>query len=307
VNEITARRENGRRRPKGYADWRPQAKTRLLLDQVQSVILEYEDYLPLTVRQIFYRLVAAHGYEKTDHAYARLGEALVRARRAQFISFDAIRDDGVVIYSPEWHDCVEAFWNDTGQRIRNYRRDRQAGQEHRIELWCEAAGMAPQLALVANEFSVPVFSAGGFSSLTAVRSIVDRARMQNVPTVLLHVGDFDPSGESIFEAMAEDAQAFLREDRMLALQRLIPVRVALTADQVEERELLTSPAKSTDSRSAAWRGATCQLEALEPDLLADLVREAILAWFDEELLEAQVRSEDADRLELTRQLPSGQM
>ncbi len=38
--EITAGRENGRQRPKGYADWRPQAKTRALLDQVESVLTE---------------------------------------------------------------------------------------------------------------------------------------------------------------------------------------------------------------------------------------------------------------------------
>ena len=59
--------------------------------------MEYEDYLPLTVRQIFYRLVGAYGFEKTERAYERLGNHLVRARRAQIIRFDAIRDDGVSV------------------------------------------------------------------------------------------------------------------------------------------------------------------------------------------------------------------
>ena len=43
-----------------------------LLGQVEAVLDEYADYLPLTVRQIFYRLVGAYGYEKTERAYARL-------------------------------------------------------------------------------------------------------------------------------------------------------------------------------------------------------------------------------------------
>jgi hypothetical protein len=66
VTEFTSRRENGRQRPRGYADWRPQAKTRVLLEQVQHVFAAYKDYLPLTVRQVFYALVAGFAYAKTD-------------------------------------------------------------------------------------------------------------------------------------------------------------------------------------------------------------------------------------------------
>ena len=62
---VTARRENGRKRPRGYAPWRPQAKTRLLLDQVAAILDEYADHLPLTVRQVFYRLVGTAGYPRT--------------------------------------------------------------------------------------------------------------------------------------------------------------------------------------------------------------------------------------------------
>jgi hypothetical protein len=301
--EFTAGRENGRRRPKGYAEWRPQVKTRVLLEQVNDVLAEYEKHLPLTVRQIFYRLVATYGYEKTELAYSRLAEALVRARRARLIEFEDIRDDGIVIYSPDWHDSVEDFWNDTGRRIMEYRRDRQAGQQYRVELWCEAAGMAPQLARVATKFSVPVFSSGGFSSLSAVRSIVDRARLANTATVLLHVGDYDPSGESIFEAMCEDASAFLETDQIIATQRLIPKRVALTEDQVLDFDLPTSPPKSSDSRSSTWQGGTCQLEALEPNMLAETVQDAISAWFDAYKLETLIAAEHADQADLWRALP----
>jgi hypothetical protein len=69
-------------RPRGFiTDWRPRAETRQLLDQAQAVLDEYRDQLPLTLRQIFYRLVGAHGYEKTELAYKRLTELLNKARR----------------------------------------------------------------------------------------------------------------------------------------------------------------------------------------------------------------------------------
>ncbi len=166
--------------------------------------------------------------------------------------------------------------------------------------------MAPQLARVADRYSVPVFSCGGFASLAAVRTIVDRACRRNTPTLLLHVGDFDPSGESIFQAIAEDAAAFVKEDRTIGLQRVEAERVALTRDQVEDYNLPTAPPKASDSRSASWEGGTCQLEALAPNELASIVAAAIDSRFEQQPLEAQLRAELTDRTELLRMLPRGQ-
>jgi hypothetical protein len=306
MTDFTAGRENGsHRRPRGYAAWRPQRKTMIVLDQVQAVLDEYADYLPLTVRQIFYRLVGAYGYDKTELAYARLGEYLNRARRARLVDFDDIRDDGVVISARRWFEDAADFWDDTAGRIRGYERDKQNGQPQRIELWCEAQGMMPQLARVAWPYSVPVYSCGGFASLSAVREIVDRAERRYEPTVFLHVGDYDPSGESIFTAMTEDAAAFLADDRLLATAEFIPERVALTAEQVALHHLPTAPPKTTDSRTARWRGETCQLEALPPDVLAAIVADAIVKWLNPDIYRTHVRREDEERVQMLRALPSG--
>lgn len=304
--EITSGRENGHRRPKGYAEWRPQRRTRVLLEQVGAVLAEYEEQLPLTVRQVFYRLVGAHGYPKDERAYARLCEALVRARRAGLVDFGVLRDDGVTVMSTAAYGEREDFWDHVGAQIRGYRRDKQAGQHVYVELWCEAAGMMPQLHRVADEYSVPVYSCGGFSSLSAVRHIVDRVVKRNVPTVLLHVGDLDPSGASIYDAMTEDAMAFLERDALLrGVHRLEPVRVALTPAQVVDHGLPTAPAKASDGRSRNWQGGTCQVEALPPDVLAEIVGEAILCRLDEELVAEHVAAEDRDRSALFRELPRG--
>jgi len=306
MTEFTAGRENGRRRPRGYADWRPQAKTRVLLEQVQQVFTTYEDYLPLTVRQVFYALVGTFEYPKTDNAYERLCEHLVRARRARMIPFDWLRDDGVVVMQQRWFDGVADFWDHVGQQAREFEHDKQIGQPVYVELWTEAAGMMPQLARVAEKFSVPVYSCGGFASLPAVRHIVDRARRRNVPTVLLHVGDFDPSGEAVFDHIVGDASEFLQADRIIGTQKIIAERVALQAWQVAEFGLPTSPAKSTDSRSAGWTGGTCQVEALPPDVLAMLVEEAIQDYLDGDLLAQHGDTEREERVQLLRALPSGE-
>lgn len=305
MSDFTAGRENGRRRPRGYADWRPQAKTRLLLEQVNETFSMYEDYLPLTVRQVFYALVGNYEFPKTDNAYERLCEHLVRARRAKLIPFDWLRDDGVVVMQHRWFDGPADFWDHVGHQIQAYERDKQTGQPVYVELWTEAAGMMPQLARVAEAYSVPVYSCGGFASLPAIRLIVERAKHRNVPTVLLHVGDFDPSGEAVFDHIAGDAAEFLEADRIIGTQEIIAERVALTADQVATCNLPTSPAKSTDTRAAKWDGGTCQAEALPPDVLAAIVRWAIARHLDAELLDRHEAHERAERVELLRALPSG--
>jgi len=52
-------------RPRGVAAWNPTAGCLALIEKVLAVLAEYGAYLPLTVRQIFYRLVGAFGYEKS--------------------------------------------------------------------------------------------------------------------------------------------------------------------------------------------------------------------------------------------------
>jgi hypothetical protein len=51
----------GRTRVRGFAPWRPAPDTLALLDLTRAVLVEYAAYLPLTLRQVFYRLVGAHG------------------------------------------------------------------------------------------------------------------------------------------------------------------------------------------------------------------------------------------------------
>jgi hypothetical protein len=298
-------RENGKRsRPRGYADWNPQASTRALLADVETVLETYAGHLPLTIRQVYYALVGAEKLDKTEAAYERLCEHLNRARRARLIEFDCIRDDGVSVCESTTYNGIEDFDEETARRARQYKRDYQAGQPYAIELWSEAGGMVYQLATVAHDYAIPVYSAGGFASLSATHEIAERALERNVPTVILHVGDFDPSGVSIFTAMMSDAAAFVETDRAIQTLEIIPVRVALTAEQVETHNLPTAPAKTTDTRSRSWSGGTCQLEALPPDVLADHVRVAIGQWVDQDVLEDHRKDEIAERAELLG-LPAG--
>src|SRR5881227_503882 len=107
-------------RPRGYADWNPKHDTLVVLGQVSEVLREYQAHLPLTARQVFYRLVGSYGYDKTERAYARLCEYLVRARRSQMISFDVIRDDGTVHNSYLKYTSPTDFWEQVQSNADHY-------------------------------------------------------------------------------------------------------------------------------------------------------------------------------------------
>jgi hypothetical protein len=145
LQDFTASRENTHKRPKGYAPWRPHKKTARLMYQVMEILEEYRDHLPMAARQIFYRLVAAYGYPKTESAAKNLGDYLTRARRAQMIPFDHIRDDGISVMSHAHYADENAFWKATRERGEAFKRNKLARQKMNMRVYCEAAGMMPQL------------------------------------------------------------------------------------------------------------------------------------------------------------------
>jgi hypothetical protein len=283
-----------RTRVRGFAPWSPEKATLVLLDRVQAVLDEYTDHLPLTIRQIFYRLVGAHGFEKTERAYQRLAEHLNRARRAHMIPMDVIRDDGGTISEPDHWDSAEQFMATVRAMAESFTLDHSAGQATRLVTICEAGGMVPQLARVVHPFGVTVMSGGGFDSTTDRYKFAAALSAHERPTEVLHIGDNDPSGVSMFLAFLEDVEAFTRE---LGGQATF-TRLAVTPQQMVEHRLPTAPPKATDNR--AFSGETCQAEALPPDVLASILRTAIEERVDQRVLDRVLRQEQRIRRELIK-------
>jgi hypothetical protein len=261
-----------------------------------GVLDEYEDYLPLTIRQIFYRLVGRHDYEKTERAYARLCEHLNRARRARIISMDAIRDDGGTIIAPNGWDSAKQFMETIRAMAAEITLDRSAGQPTRLVVMFEAAGMAPQLARSANPLGVTVMSGGGFDSTTDRYKFAAELAGHNRPTEVLHIGDHDPSGVSMFLAFLENVEAFARE----LGGRATFTRLAVTPAQIEALNLPTAPPKEGDKR--AFSGETCQAEAIAPDVLSEILRDAIEQRIDPKAYERVLRQEKRERRRLINKL-----
>ena len=281
-------------RPKGFITWQPREATQEVLMQVEDILQQYSEYWPLSIRQIFYRLVGIYDYDKTEKAYRRLCEYLGRARRARIIPFEAIRDDGWIRKEPNCYAGPGEFIDNVIRAAEGFVRDKQAGQANRVYLLAEAAGMIPQLAKVAEPYSIPVMSSGGFDSLTVKYDLAKEAINGDKKAVFLHVGDYDPSGVCIFDSLAADIEAFAGSAAMF-------IRIVLTPEQIEYYNLPTAPAKKTDRRGNNVTD-TCQAEALPPDELARIVKEAITNLYDMALYDDDCRQEIEDRKELINHL-----
>jgi hypothetical protein len=296
IFELLGGAERVRTRPRGFAPWSPQPETLALLAKVNAVLGEYADHLPLTLRQIFYRLVGAHGYDKTERAYERLGEHLVRARRARLVPMEAIRDDGGSVITPNMWASGQEYLDAVRAQAADLMLDRTAGQRTRLAVFCEAAGMVPQLARVCEPFGITAMSGGGFESLTDKHNFAAELARHDRPTEVLHIGDHDPSGVSMFACYLEDVQAFTRD---LGGEATF-TRLAVTPDQIAVYDLPTAPPKPTDRR--AFNGETCQAEALAPDVLASILRDAIEARIDRRALDRVLQRERQVRRELLTRL-----
>lgn len=303
-------------RPKGYmTHWSPRPEHAEIISQVRDVIAR--STYRVSVRFIFYRLVGNHGYPKTERAYKNLAELLVKARRAGLIPFGAITDSDPALAHGADGWASRAQFLRYRSSVDGFALDPLIGQPYEIELWSEDAGSVPMIAGMARDFPVTVYSTGGFSSVTVTYDIAQRVMNRSVPTIFLHIGDFDPSGESIFKSMSQDVGAFVSADLGCSWDEdtgetyhcedeglddagpdFRPIRVALTREQAEMWDLETAPPKATDSRSANWDGETVQVQAMTEDQMEEVVLAALNEHTDHDAraeLEAR-ESEERDEM-----------
>jgi hypothetical protein len=243
---------------------------------------------PVTLRQLFYRLVAEQALPNTQVAYKTLSARTAEARRED--GFPELADRGREIHRlAAWGSPQTAM----AALIAQYRLDRTQGQDVSLYLAVEKAGLVSQLEAWFSDLGVPILALGGYSSQSYVDVVVRDADMSERPAVLLYAGDFDPSGEDIDRDFTSRCGCF---DEV--------VRVALDRDQVEEYHLPPNPGKATDPRAVGFvarhgKLVQVELDALAPDLLHQLFADAVARFWDTSAFEAALASEAVGRRALT--------
>ena len=286
------------------SSWRP--ATWGYFSQVKEAIDDLQDYWPVTLRQVYYRLVAAEVIENNRAAYVKLSNTLKPARMDGLVPWEAMEDRSrVVLDSAGWTNRNTFIADETDRFLDGYRRNLLQSQEHAIELWIEKDALSHVCYDVAFSYCVPVVVARGFSSVSQVdkcrNRIVANKEAGYSATVVLYFGDLDPSGWEMLPAMMKTLQVEMRLG-----DQVIPRRCALVVDQVEEYDLPHNPEalKWTDTRARKYVDQfgelAVELDALPPATLQDVVRQSIERELDlsqfrhEQARESEERDELAD-------------
>lgn len=282
-------------------------KSEEVINLVNKIIYSYD--VPLTLRQIYYRLVSASVIPNNRSAYNGLSNITTKARENGDIDDSRIVDRSRRIDDVSF-DSPEAFSKACQNTLKqNYVRRFWDTQQVYCEVWVEKDALSQVIGQAVYDYNTIVAPSKGYSSYTYLKDAANRIRRYckngSKEAVILYFGDHDPSGID----MTRDLQT--RLDKYCGNVKVS--RIALTYNQVQQYTLIPNFAKVTDTRARAYikeYGPNCwELDAIEPNELIRLcttsVGELIVdlkAWEDAKQNEQKERNQLTKKL---RQLQSG--
>lgn len=115
----------------------------------------------------------------------------------------------------------------------------------------------------------------GYNSYTQLDEFATAMHAETRNIHVVSFSDFDPSGLDI-------ERNFLQQIRDMGVNVVSHKRIALTDEQINWLRLPYAPVKTKDSRAQHWTaGGVVELDAVDPVMLQDWVRDAIDARFDQ--------------------------
>lgn len=277
-----------------YVNIKFQSKSLDLIELVNSVIDEYaaQGY-ELTLRQVYYQLVARGYIPNNERSYKNLGNLINDGRLAGLIDWYAIVDRTRNIKR-------NVHWEDPQSVIESakysYMLDRWQHQPNYVEVWVEKDALIGIVSQICRKLDVPHFSCRGYTSQSEMWAAAQRFINQDhrESRTIIHLGDHDPSGID----MTRD----IRERLALFGADVDVKRVALTMEQIERFSPPPNPTKLTDARASGYiseYGHECwELDALEPKIITSLIRNEVTALMDSDLFEEVERKEQTDKLNI---------
>jgi hypothetical protein len=270
------------------------------LEVIQRINVILADYAAqgyrLSLRQLYYQLVARAEIENTLHSYKRLGDLVSDARLAGMVDWDMIEDRGrETIAPPMWKDPAQIV----DAAARQFAIDRWADQPNHVEVMVEKAALEGVLIPVCRDLGIRFTANRGYSSQSTMyesgKRLEGALHDEKKDVFILYLGDHDPSGVDMTRDVRDRLSLFA--DAAVEVDRL-----ALNMDQVQRWRPPENPAKTTDSRYRAYilefGASSWELDAVEPATLADIVRTAVAGLRDDDLYNAALERENTMKAEL---------
>jgi hypothetical protein len=273
------------------------AQTRETIDHAYEIAGEYRGNL--TVRQLYYQLVARGFIPNSTESYKRLVSILTDARLSGAFPFEWLLDrtrearPGRFIGNQvDVGDALRNAADDLRQAPEAWlHRDRWFGQPRHVSVWVEKEALAGVFEAPCNALGVAWFVLRGYSSLSALSQWVDNVAEAYAggdcidEVFVIYFGDHDPDGWEIPRSAERNVNA-IAEVRGIDLPPIRFERVALNSDQIRRFKPPPFPAKETSSRYASYVAEhglkdAWELDALRPDVLTKLITDSVAVHFDE--------------------------
>jgi hypothetical protein len=300
---------------RGFVAWDPRSTSKLLVEHILTLINNYKRAgLPApTVRDLYYDLLAQYGkeagYVKSTSFQRKVYRILTKMRRSKMIRFSDINDDSFDSLVRRTFEDPAGFWEDVKGRAETYAKDLTVNQPARVVVFTEGAGMVRQFHTVARDYTIPVYSPGGWDSITLKHTTAARAVREfeatERQTVVLHTGDLDPDGVALFEAFAQDVEAFI-EDYGYEPEEVIRFRRVMILP--EQAALLPAsgrtPFSKAEIKEKNYRGQRwpldykAELQALPMQVRLRLMREAIESELDLDQLQEDREAHEGEYEEI---------
>lgn len=190
-----------------------------IVESTNKILSEYS--YPLTLRQIYYRLVANGMIPNRRSAYNSLSKWLVKARERGDIDDTKIEDRArSVITGVEGYDSPDEFVDAAENWLHGFGSEYHANlwsnQAVYVEVWVEKDALSRVIARAAEPFRVTVCPSRGYASYTYLKrmAVDDRYATVDKPIVILDFRDHDPSGIQMTEDLdlATSVDATLRRE-----------------------------------------------------------------------------------------------
>jgi hypothetical protein len=270
---------------------RPTRRGRREIEAIKEAISQalMED-APMTVRQVFYRLVSTGVIGKTEGEYkSTVVRLLGDMRRNGEIEFDWIADNTRWMRKPRIYSSLESMLKRTAEA---YRRSVWDNQECYVEIWLEKDALAGVLFEETGAWDVPLMVTRGYPSISFLHSAAEMIAAQEKPTYLYYFGDYDPSGLDIPRKVECDLREFA-PDADIEFER-----VAVSREQIASMKLPTRPAKRTDSRAKGFIGESVEVDAIPPKVLRQIVSRCITRHIDDDAYDVLLKAEEGERATL---------
>lgn len=286
------------------ASWRPTKDSLTLLLECQRLLNEYSG--EITLRQLFYLLVAGDHVDLNEASYRKVKNLMINARKAGRVpptTFSGVKQ----LTEDATFGTVDRYLR---KCLQDYRIPRTFNQPNHIEIWVERETHKVFIQSLVREYDIPVYVTGGYSSFSFVFESAKRleasAQKSGSPRVL-YFSDFSPASINMFESQVTEISNHLDLTRVEA--DAIMLRVGIDPEHLVHFDLPILETVRPSQKTALFekmysdtleevgypRIPIVELESLNPIDFSEILANVLFSLTDHRALEEVAILEDRNK------------